>query len=464
MAGAVDALDAGHFDIGGGGGAGDGGDGDAGEERHFFDGFGDEFDELLFKHATEMIIRNQGDGAAAFGGRVAEDDSSGGRDGDGTARENALATFDFVISDGAILDESKAPGQPAIGDIVGGEHGVLAALNEDVVDGGRDFVGLAVEDAAAVVEKAIGEELVALAGVKLADLSVVARDGGVFGETCAARIAQRGADFGEDFFFGGHVLPLVTLPVWSRFAGFAVSPPIAEGLLGDGGEIAEVGPTGEQAGEMAQLAVFFEGTLGEASELLSGGEAAAATEREARSTHGDAFGQRGVTRIDGFGAEMDQDFGDVDFYRADFVTRAAKRRGIGQGLGVLHGLQLRGQDCADGSGVDRAVGVAAGLLVNGAGVKACAAANAIKGFAGGWISENISAAIVEQDDVKLFGAVAGRDAGPKRVVRVHALACGGAGQSLQKNAEIAERGDDFLDTGESDQDARQSKAHAAIAF
>ena len=74
------------------------------------------------------------------------------------------------------------------------------------------------------------------------------------------------------------------------------------------------------------------------------------------------------------------------------------------------------------------------------------------------------AAVVEQDDVEGLRAVAWRDAGPEGVVGVHALAGGGAGQKLQEDFEVLERGDDFFDADESDEDVGHGDAHAAVAF
>jgi hypothetical protein len=108
-------------------------------------------------------------------------------------------------------------------------------------------------------------------------------------------------------------------------------------------------------------------------------------------------------------AQFEQHLRDVDFDRADFVAGAAERGGVGQRLRVLHLHQLRREDGADGAGIDRAVGVAAGLAVDGAGVHAGGAADALEGLAldlgrRGWRR----ATVVEQNDME---ALAGRRLG-----------------------------------------------------
>ena len=85
--------------------------------------------------------------------------------------------------------------------------------------------------------------------------------------------------------------------------------------------------------------------------------------------------------LDDAGAEVDQDLGNVDLDRAHLVAGAAQRRGVGQRLRVLQILQLRRQDRADRTAVDRPVRVAAGLPVDRAGVQARGAADAVQRLA-----------------------------------------------------------------------------------
>ena len=55
-AGAVDAADAGHFYVGGGGGAGDGGDGFAGLRGDGREGFGEEFVDLVAADEADVMV------------------------------------------------------------------------------------------------------------------------------------------------------------------------------------------------------------------------------------------------------------------------------------------------------------------------------------------------------------------------------------------------------------------------
>ena len=84
--GAVDAFDSGHFDVRGGGGAGDCGDRQSLEWFHLADRFGDGFNHLAFEYYAEVVVGNQGDRAASFVWRVAQEDGSGERDGGGAGR------------------------------------------------------------------------------------------------------------------------------------------------------------------------------------------------------------------------------------------------------------------------------------------------------------------------------------------------------------------------------------------
>ena len=76
-AGAVDAVDAGHFDVGSGGGARDGGDGCGNVGAHLCDAFGHGFDNLPFVDNTQVIIRNERESAAAFGFGMAQHNGAG---------------------------------------------------------------------------------------------------------------------------------------------------------------------------------------------------------------------------------------------------------------------------------------------------------------------------------------------------------------------------------------------------
>jgi hypothetical protein len=130
----------------------------------------------------------------------------------------------------------------------------------------------------------------------------------------------------------------------------------------------------------------------------------------------------------------------------------------------MHLHELRREDSADGAGIDRSVGVAASLPVDRAGVHAGSATDAAEGLTLGFFGQHPGAAVVEQDDMKALGSVAGRDPGPDRGVGIHALAGGGAGQHLEHHFKVLEAGEHLLNAGDGDHGARQGETHAAVAL
>ena len=129
---------------------------------------------------------------------------------------------------------------------------------------------------------------------------------------------------------------------------------------------------------------------------------------------------------------------------------------------MLH--QLRSENGPDGAGVDRAVGVAAGLAIDRAGVHAGRAADALEGLALPWAGKDRRTAVVEQNHMEALRAVAGSDAGPERGVGVHALAGGRARQQLQHHFEVLKARQHFFDAGQGNHGAGQGEAHAAVAL
>jgi len=121
----------------------------------------------------------------------------------------------------------------------------------------------------------------------------------------------------------------------------------------------------------------------------------------------------------------------------------------------MHLHELRREDSADGAGIDRSVGVAASLPVDRAGVHAGSATDAAEGLTLGFFGQHPGAAVVEQDDMKALGSVAGRDPGPDRGVGIHALAGGGAGQHLEHHFKVLEAGEHLLNAGDGDHGARR---------
>ncbi|MDV7390995.1 hypothetical protein RZS08_06575, partial [Arthrospira platensis SPKY1] len=62
--------------------------------------------------------------------------------------------------------------------------------------------------------------------------------------------------------------------------------------------------------------------------------------------------------------QIEQHARDVDVDRANFPAHAAQRAGVGQGRGLFQPGEQRGDDGANRAGIDPAVGVAAGYLVD----------------------------------------------------------------------------------------------------
>src|ERR1017187_10338160 len=104
---------------------------------------------------------------------------------------------------------------------------------------------------------------------------------------------------------------------------------------------------------------------------------------------------------------------DVDLDGAYLVTCAAQRRGIRQGLRVLHVHQLRSENSADGAGVNRPVGMTTGLSVNRAGIEAGSTADALERLPLPGVSQDRGPAVVEQNDMEALRAVAGSYTGPQ---------------------------------------------------
>ena len=115
------------------------------------------------------------------------------------------------------------------------------------------------------------------------------------------------------------------------------------------------------------------------------------------------LGPPGVGRL--AAAQREEQVLQRDLDRAGVHAGAAQRRRVGQlgRLGVVAGEQRR-EHGADGPAVHPAVGVPADLAVDGAHVEAGAAADAAEDLVQ-LGAEQVAAAVVEDDDVQLVGAV-----------------------------------------------------------
>ncbi len=171
--------------------------------------------------------------------------------------------------------------------------------------------------------------------------------------------------------------------------------------------------------------------------------------------------------VDNLRTQVDEHRGDVDEHRADLEAGTAERGGVGQRVDLLVGAgtaQQRVEDRADRAGVDRAVGVTAGALVDRADVEAGRAADAAQRLASDLVGQCVGAAVVEEHDMHLLRPVAGRDARPGGRVRVHPLACRGARKQAQQGIQAVPRRHDLLDADHRDQHLGQGQAHPAVAL
>lgn len=219
----------------------------------------------------------------------------------------------------------------------------------------------------------------------------------------------------------------------------------------------------QRARQPADAPVPGEGPAAEGSGLLGGGEQARGVEDGGGGLHGQCLRPLRLA-LDGLGPQVGQHLGDVDLDGAGVVAGPAQGGGERQRSGVLHADELRGEDGADRSGVDGAVGVAAGALEDGADVEAGRAADAAEDLASDLVGEGVGAAVVEQHQVELRRAVVVGGAGPGGGVRVHPLAGGGTRQQLEEDLQVAPGGDHLLDAHDGDEGFGQGEAHAAVAL
>src|SRR5580658_4585735 len=103
---------------------------------------------------------------------------------------------------------------------------------------------------------------------------------------------------------------------------------------------------------------------------------------------------------------LEQVMMEVDADRARFRAGAAKRGGRGKVFPILETAQMGRNDRANRTLIGRAVGVPADVSENRAHIQARAAADAVERVALFGVGQKFRAAIVEQDNMKLFRAVA----------------------------------------------------------
>ena len=168
--------------------------------------------------------------------------------------------------------------------------------------------------------------------------------------------------------------------------------------------------------------------------------------------------------VGALGAQVHQHVGMSIAHRADVVAGAAQGRGVRQRGVVLDAGQLRATARADRARVDRAVGMAAGPLVDRADVQAGRAADA---------AQRLAADLVGEDAVRpLSSRTRWNSCGPSPgVTPVHIEVYGfirspveRARQQLQEHLQVAPGRHELLDAHDGDQRLGQRQAHPAVAL
>src|SRR5215469_2195622 len=131
---------------------------------------------------------------------------------------------------------------------------------------------------------------------------------------------------------------------------------------------------------------------------------------------------------------------------------------------MLQRLQLRHEDCTDGTRIDCAVGMPAGTSIDRTSIQAGSTTNTMQRLPSLLIFQYTRPPIVEQDHVKLVWSVVWIYPGPDGNVRAHAFAGGRPRQHVEENFKVLKCRDDFLNSHQADQDVRQGEAHAAVAL
>src|SRR6201996_1702311 len=160
---------------------------------------------------------------------------------------------------------------------------------------------------------------------------------------------------------------------------FAFSPPVAKGLFWKRAQIANGGPVAEHSGKMPDPSLRDERPLTDLTKALCGFKPATTQKNTCHSFHANGFEVGSVLLLAYYASsEMDENLGNIDLDRADFVAGSAQRRRIGKRLRVLHVKELRREYCTDGTRVNGAIGVASCLPIDRTGVETSAAADAVQ--------------------------------------------------------------------------------------
>ena len=160
---------------------------------------------------------------------------------------------------------------------------------------------------------------------------------------------------------------------------------------------------------------------------------------------------------------------DGDPYRANVRAGAAEAGSVRKRVSLLEPEHGRCKNRADGSGVDPAIRVTAGLTIHGAYVQAGAASHAPQCLPGVLVRQYIRASVVDENHVELlwalcFGACPGRGSLEDGDIASHRLSGRCSCRELEESGEITPAGQDLLDAHERDMNGRKGRREADIPF
>ena len=148
-AGTVDALDARHFDVGGGAGPRDIG-GERRRQRATVEVFGQCFDDLAGAQDAEMPIWQKGENATALTGGMMEHNRTRVRHTREGRSDDSIAGFDFRMGKASIELPIKSGGEPFGGQARRHDKSVLAARMKAIGHAGGKIVRCALYDISVV--------------------------------------------------------------------------------------------------------------------------------------------------------------------------------------------------------------------------------------------------------------------------------------------------------------------------
>src|SRR5918994_1691323 len=191
----------------------------------------------------------------------------------------------------------------------------------------------------------------------------------------------------------------------SRFATLDALPPeLAEGLLCQRREVARVRPPAHRTGDGPDEVISQKGLLGNTARSAGEFVQGRTLHRVLEDLEGRPLGFARETLFDLAVAKLQEEVVQRDAHGARLRARATEGGGVWQVSGLLVPLEQGRYDSADRAGIGRAVGVTAGLAVDGADVQAVPAADAVEGLLE-LRAQELRAAVVQKYQVHLVRPV-----------------------------------------------------------